>query len=42
MESLEKKFDDDFLYRMRDKVLQKVEEMRLWQRILGSLKTSLT
>lgn len=26
MEGLEKKFDDDFLYRMRDEVLQKVEK----------------
>lgn len=28
MESLEKKFDDDFLYRMWDEVLQKVEKVQ--------------
>lgn len=33
MESLEKKFDDDFLYRMRDEVLQKVEESEGFQEL---------
>ena len=33
MESLEKKFDDDFLYRMRDEVLQKVEKSAEFQEL---------
>lgn len=33
MESLEKKFDDDFLYRMRDEVLQKMEKGEEFQEL---------
>lgn len=33
MERLEKKFDDDFLYRMRDEVLQKVEKSEEFQEL---------